>query len=125
MGGDFIVKTEEEKRFDEETMARLDYETKAREDPLFKIQKTVEEKKRELLSNPIKVKRMKETLINSLSRDLGRSSKKSRKRSRSPSRRKGHKKHKRPSEILRKAESSSKARQSLKEALMKQLGGDS
>ena len=64
-------------------MERLEYERKAREDPLFKIQKTVEEKKRELLSNPIKVKRMKETLINSLSKDLGRSfNKKSKKRSR-------------------------------------------
>ncbi|NXP50188.1 CWC25 factor, partial [Heliornis fulica] len=44
----------------------LDMANKIREDPLFMIRKREEEKKREVLNNPVKMKKIKELLQNSL-----------------------------------------------------------
>ncbi|NXI48134.1 CWC25 factor, partial [Galbula dea] len=46
----------------------LDMANKIREDPLFMIRKREEEKKREVLNNPVKMKKIKELLQNSLDR---------------------------------------------------------
>ncbi|XP_030822257.1 pre-mRNA-splicing factor CWC25 homolog isoform X2 [Camarhynchus parvulus] len=67
----------------------LDMATKIREDPLFMIRKREEEKKREVLNNPVKMKKIKALLQNSLD-------KKERKRKKEKKKKK-HKKHRRRS----------------------------
>lgn len=67
----------------------LDMATKIREDPLFLIRKREEEKKREVLNNPVKMKKIKALLQNSLD-------KKERKRKKEKKHKK-HKKHRRRS----------------------------
>ncbi|NXP96443.1 CWC25 factor, partial [Passerina amoena] len=67
----------------------LDMATKIREDPLFMIRKREEEKKREVLNNPVKMKKIKALLQNSLD-------KKERKRKKEKKKKK-HKKHRRHS----------------------------
>ncbi|XP_032058603.1 pre-mRNA-splicing factor CWC25 homolog [Aythya fuligula] len=60
----------------------LDMANKIREDPLFMIRKREEEKKREVLNNPVKMKKIKELLQNSLDKKKKKKEKK-----------KKHKKH--------------------------------
>lgn len=66
----------------------LDMANKIREDPLFMIRKREEEKKREVLNNPVKMKKIKELLQNSLD-------KKEKKKKKEKKRK--HKKHRRRS----------------------------
>lgn len=48
----------------------VDLATKLREDPLYEIRKTETEKKKEILKNPVKMKRLKNMLQNALIEDL-------------------------------------------------------
>lgn len=66
----------------------LDMATKIREDPLFMIRKREEEKKREVLNNPVKMKKIKALLQNSLDK---------KERKRKKEKKKKHKKHRRHS----------------------------
>ncbi|NXR85972.1 CWC25 factor, partial [Hypocryptadius cinnamomeus] len=66
----------------------LDMATKIREDPLFMIRKREEEKKREVLNNPVKMKKIKALLQNSLDK---------KERKRKKEKKKKHKKHRRRS----------------------------
>ncbi|KAJ7313458.1 hypothetical protein JRQ81_004848 [Phrynocephalus forsythii] len=61
----------------------LDMASKIREDPLFMIRKREEEKKREVLNNPVKMKKIKELLQNSLEK----------KKKKKKEKKKKHKKH--------------------------------
>ncbi|XP_060111318.1 pre-mRNA-splicing factor CWC25 homolog [Heteronotia binoei] len=61
----------------------LDMASKIREDPLFMIRKREEEKKREVLNNPVKMKKIKELLQSSLEK----------KKKRKKEKKKKHKKH--------------------------------
>ncbi|XP_030000460.1 pre-mRNA-splicing factor CWC25 homolog isoform X1 [Sphaeramia orbicularis] len=72
----------------------LDLAAKIREDPLFEIRKREEEKKREVLTNPVKMKKIKEMLRQNL--DKKKKRKKEKKEKRDKNRRK-EKKHKRRS----------------------------
>lgn len=66
----------------------LDMSNKIREDPLFMIRKREDEKKREVLNNPVKMKKIKELLQSSLekkSKKKKKKKKKSRRRERSSS----------------------------------------
>ncbi|XP_068852786.1 pre-mRNA-splicing factor CWC25 homolog isoform X1 [Aphelocoma coerulescens] len=67
----------------------LDMANKIREDPLFMIRKREEEKKREVLNNPVKMKKIKALLQNSLE--------KKEKRKKKEKKKKKHKKHRRRS----------------------------
>ncbi|XP_064329210.1 pre-mRNA-splicing factor CWC25 homolog isoform X2 [Phalacrocorax carbo] len=62
----------------------LDMANKIREDPLFMIRKKEEEKKREVLNNPVKMKKIKELLQNSLDK---------REKKKKKEKKKKHKKH--------------------------------
>ncbi|NXB05974.1 CWC25 factor, partial [Cnemophilus loriae] len=66
----------------------LDMATKIREDPLFAIRKREEEKKREVLNNPVKMKKIKALLQNSLEK---------KERKKKKEKKKKHKKHRRRS----------------------------
>ncbi|NXB81650.1 CWC25 factor, partial [Donacobius atricapilla] len=66
----------------------LDMATKIREDPLFVIRKREEEKKREVLNNPVKMKKIKALLQNSLDK---------KERKKKKEKKKKHKKHRRRS----------------------------
>ncbi|XP_058676608.1 pre-mRNA-splicing factor CWC25 homolog isoform X2 [Ammospiza caudacuta] len=66
----------------------LDMATKIREDPLFMIRKREEEKKREVLNNPVKMKKIKALLQNSLDK---------KERKKKKEKKKKHKKHRRHS----------------------------
>ncbi|NWH41123.1 CWC25 factor, partial [Chloropsis hardwickii] len=66
----------------------LDMATKIREDPLFMIRKREEEKKREVLNNPVKMKKIKALLQNSLEK---------KERKKKKEKKKKHKKHRRRS----------------------------
>ncbi|KAJ7422319.1 hypothetical protein WISP_38513 [Willisornis vidua] len=68
----------------------LDMANKIREDPLFMIRKREEEKKREVLNNPVKMKKIKALLQNSLE-------KKDKKKKKEKKKKKKHKKHRRRS----------------------------
>ncbi|XP_018429625.1 PREDICTED: pre-mRNA-splicing factor CWC25 homolog [Nanorana parkeri] len=57
----------------------LDMSNKIREDPLFMIRKREDEKKREVLSNPVKMKKIKELLQSSLDKKSKKKKKKHRK----------------------------------------------
>lgn len=72
--GDFLVKPESSVATGNVTvLERLDYESKVREDPLFKIRKNDYDHRKELLSNPLKKKRIQNMLKEALERDLRRS----------------------------------------------------
>ncbi|XP_037621309.1 pre-mRNA-splicing factor CWC25 homolog [Sebastes umbrosus] len=79
--------------------SNLDLAAKIREDPLFEIRKREEEKKREVLSNPVKMKKIKEMLR----QNLDKKDKKKKKRKKEKKEKKGdkerrkEKKHKRRS----------------------------
>ncbi|NWQ69156.1 CWC25 factor, partial [Neopipo cinnamomea] len=66
----------------------LDMANKIREDPLFMIRKREEEKKREVLNNPVKMKKIKALLQNSLDK---------KERKKKKEKKKKHKKHRRRS----------------------------
>ncbi|XP_037546039.1 pre-mRNA-splicing factor CWC25 homolog [Nematolebias whitei] len=71
----------------------LDLASKIREDPLFQIRKREEEKKREVLTNPVKMKKIKEMLRQNLEKDK----KKKRKKEKKEKKERKEKKHKRRS----------------------------
>ncbi|KAM6940983.1 pre-mRNA-splicing factor CWC25 homolog [Lycodopsis pacificus] len=73
--------------------SNLDLAAKIREDPLFEIRKREEEKKREVLSNPVKMKKIKEMLRQNL--DKKKKRKKGKKEKKGDKERRKEKKHKR------------------------------
>ncbi|XP_023269436.1 pre-mRNA-splicing factor CWC25 homolog [Seriola lalandi dorsalis] len=76
----------------------LDLAAKIREDPLFEIRKREEEKKREVLTNPVKMKRIKEMLRQNLDKkDKKKKRKKDKKEKKGDKERRKEKKHKRRS----------------------------
>ncbi|XP_034544586.1 pre-mRNA-splicing factor CWC25 homolog [Notolabrus celidotus] len=78
--------------------SNLDLAAKIREDPLFEIRKREEEKKREVLSNPVKMKRIKEMLrMNLDKKDKKKKRKKDKKEKKGDKDRRKDKKHKRRS----------------------------
>nr|XP_046258229.1 pre-mRNA-splicing factor CWC25 homolog [Scatophagus argus] len=78
--------------------SNLDLAAKIREDPLFEIRKREEEKKREVLTNPVKMKKIKEMLRQNLDKkDKKKKRKKDKKEKKGDKERKKEKKHKRRS----------------------------
>ncbi|KAM8878501.1 pre-mRNA-splicing factor CWC25 homolog isoform 2-T2 [Spinachia spinachia] len=78
--------------------SNLDLAAKIREDPLFEIRKREEEKKREVLSNPVKMKKIKEMLRQNLKqKDKKKKRKKDKKEKKGDKERRKEKKHKRRS----------------------------
>ncbi|XP_056264838.1 pre-mRNA-splicing factor CWC25 homolog isoform X1 [Pseudoliparis swirei] len=78
--------------------SNLDLAAKIREDPLFEIRKREEEKKREVLSNPVKMKKIKEMLRQNLNMiDKKKKRKKGKKEKKGDKERRKEKKHKRRS----------------------------
>ncbi|GAA6225877.1 pre-mRNA-splicing factor CWC25 homolog [Lates japonicus] len=76
----------------------LDLAAKIREDPLFEIRKREEEKKREVLTNPVKMKKIKEMLRQNLDKkDKKKKRKKEKKEKKGDKERRKEKKHKRRS----------------------------
>lgn len=76
----------------------LDLAAKIREDPLFEIRKREEEKKREVLTNPVKMKKIKEMLRQNLDKkDKKKKRKKDKKEKKDKERRKEERKYKRRS----------------------------
>ncbi|XP_056442969.1 pre-mRNA-splicing factor CWC25 homolog [Gadus chalcogrammus] len=73
----------------------LDLQAKIREDPLFEIRKREEEKKREVLTNPVKMKKIKAMLRENLEMEKKKKKKKDKKERRADKERKKEKKHKR------------------------------
>ncbi|KAJ0041698.1 hypothetical protein NL108_008193, partial [Boleophthalmus pectinirostris] len=71
----------------------LDMAAKIREDPLFEIRKREEAKKREVLTNPVKMKKIKEMLRQNLDKDKKKKRKKEKKEKKDKDRKK-EKKHK-------------------------------
>uniref|UniRef100_A0A1A7YEQ6 CWC25 spliceosome-associated protein homolog n=1 Tax=Iconisemion striatum TaxID=60296 RepID=A0A1A7YEQ6_9TELE len=78
--------------------SNLDMAAKIREDPLFNIWKREEEKKREILTNPVKMKKIKEMLRQNLEKkDKKKKRKKEKKEKKGDKDRRKEKKHKRRS----------------------------
>ncbi|XP_045902687.1 pre-mRNA-splicing factor CWC25 homolog [Micropterus dolomieu] len=78
--------------------SNLDLAAKIREDPLFEIRKREEEKKREVLTNPVKMKKIKEMLRQNLDKkDKKKKRKKDKKEKKGDKQRRKEKKHKRRS----------------------------
>ncbi|XP_038835092.1 pre-mRNA-splicing factor CWC25 homolog [Salvelinus namaycush] len=78
--------------------SNLDMAAKIREDPLFDIKKREEEKRREVLTNPVKMKKIKEMLRQNLEKkDKKKKRKKDKKEKREEKERRKEKKHKRRS----------------------------
>ncbi|CAJ1053066.1 pre-mRNA-splicing factor CWC25 homolog [Xyrichtys novacula] len=76
----------------------LDLAAKIREDPLFEIRKREEEKKREVLTNPVKMKKIKEMLRQNLDKkDKKKKRKKDKKEKKGDKEKRKEKKHKRRS----------------------------
>ncbi|XP_040891148.1 pre-mRNA-splicing factor CWC25 homolog [Toxotes jaculatrix] len=76
----------------------LDMAAKIREDPLFEIRKREEEKKKEVLTNPVKMKKIKEMLRQNLDKkDKKKKRKKEKKEKKGDKERRKEKKHKRRS----------------------------
>ncbi|XP_040001052.1 pre-mRNA-splicing factor CWC25 homolog [Xiphias gladius] len=81
--------------------SNLDLAAKIREDPLFEIRKREEEKKREVLTNPVKMKKIKEMLRQNLDKkDKKKKRKKDKKEKKGDKERRKEKKHKRRSSSL-------------------------
>ncbi|XP_029364094.1 pre-mRNA-splicing factor CWC25 homolog [Echeneis naucrates] len=81
--------------------SNLDLAAKIREDPLFEIRKREEEKKREVLTNPVKMKKIKEMLRQNLDKkDKKKKRKKDKKEKKGDKERRKEKKHKRKSTSL-------------------------
>lgn len=69
--GDFIVKSQSTiATGNVSVLEKLDYQSKVREDPLFQIKKNDYEHRKELMSNPLKKKRIQNMLKHALERDL-------------------------------------------------------
>ncbi|CAB1444902.1 unnamed protein product [Pleuronectes platessa] len=80
------------------TASNLDLAAKIREDPLFEIRKREEEKKREVLTNPVKMRKIKEMLRQNLDKkDKKKKRKKEKKEKKGDKERRKEKKHKRRS----------------------------
>ncbi|XP_034452323.1 pre-mRNA-splicing factor CWC25 homolog [Hippoglossus hippoglossus] len=80
------------------TASNLDLAAKIREDPLFEIRKREEEKKREVLTNPVKMRKIKEMLRQNLDKkDKKKKRKKGKKEKKGDKERRKEKKHKRRS----------------------------
>ncbi|XP_030269705.1 pre-mRNA-splicing factor CWC25 homolog [Sparus aurata] len=77
--------------------SNLDLAAKIREDPLFEIRKREEEKKREVLTNPVKMKKIKEMLRQNLDKKDKKKKKKKDKKKKADKERRKEKKHKRRS----------------------------
>ncbi|XP_041839912.1 pre-mRNA-splicing factor CWC25 homolog isoform X2 [Melanotaenia boesemani] len=78
--------------------SNLDLAAKIREDPLFAIRKREEEKKREVLTNPVKMKKIKEMLRQNLDKkDKKKKRKKEKKEKKGDKEKRKEKKHKRSS----------------------------
>ncbi|XP_008404883.1 pre-mRNA-splicing factor CWC25 homolog [Poecilia reticulata] len=94
----------------------LDLAAKIREDPLFQIRKREEEKKREVLTNPVKMKKIKEMLRQNLDKkDKKKKRKKEKKEKRGDKERKKEKKHKRRTSSSSSEEEGDKHRSHLRE----------
>ncbi|XP_012712389.1 pre-mRNA-splicing factor CWC25 homolog [Fundulus heteroclitus] len=78
----------------------LDLAAKIREDPLFQIRKREEEKKREVLTNPVKMKKIKEMLRQNLDKKDKKKKRKKEKKEKKDKERKKEKKHRRRSSSL-------------------------
>ncbi|XP_076001931.1 pre-mRNA-splicing factor CWC25 homolog [Genypterus blacodes] len=92
--------------------SNLDLAAKIREDPLFEIRKREEEKKREVLTNPVKMRKIKEMLRQNLQKkDKKKKRKKDKKEKKDKDRRK-EKKHKRRSTSSSSEEGDDKKRRS-------------
>ncbi|XP_034744115.1 pre-mRNA-splicing factor CWC25 homolog [Etheostoma cragini] len=83
--------------------SNLDLAAKIREDPLFEIRKREEEKKREVLSNPVKMKKIKEMLRQNLDK---RDKKKKRKKEKKEKQRKEDKERRKEKKHKRRSSSS-------------------
>ncbi|KAM4750388.1 pre-mRNA-splicing factor CWC25 homolog [Anableps anableps] len=95
----------------------LDLAAKIREDPLFQIRKREEEKKREVLTNPVKMKKIKEMLRQNLDKkDKKKKRKKEKKEKRGDKERKKEKKHKRRTSSSSSEEEGDKHRSHLRDA---------
>ncbi|KAK5866573.1 hypothetical protein PBY51_020756 [Eleginops maclovinus] len=77
--------------------SNLDLAAKIREDPLFEIRKREEEKKREVLSNPVKMKKIKELLRQNLDKKDKKKKRKKDKKEKKDKERRKEKKHKKRS----------------------------
>ncbi|XP_067440421.1 pre-mRNA-splicing factor CWC25 homolog [Thunnus thynnus] len=77
--------------------SNLDMAAKIREDPLFEIRKREEEKKREVLTNPVKMKKIKEMLRQNLDKKDKKKKRKKEKKEKKDKERRKEKKHKRRS----------------------------
>ncbi|XP_078121431.1 pre-mRNA-splicing factor CWC25 homolog [Sander vitreus] len=84
--------------------SNLDLAAKIREDPLFEIRKREEDKKREVLSNPVKMKKIKEMLRQNLDK---RDKKKKRKKEKKEKQRKEDKERRKEKKHKRRSSSSS------------------
>ncbi|KAM9439897.1 pre-mRNA-splicing factor CWC25 homolog [Clarias gariepinus] len=81
----------------ETSMSSMDLACKIREDPLFDIRKREEEKKRSILTNPVKMKEIRKMLRENLEKDKKKKRKKDKKEKRDDKERRKDKKHKRRS----------------------------
>nr|CAB3234888.1 pre-mRNA-splicing factor CWC25 homolog [Phallusia mammillata] len=141
--GDFIVEDKTNENLSVTVLEKLDYESKIREDPLISIRQKEQEKRRELLSNPIKRKHLQTVLKTALEKDLNYSSKhkkkkKSKKKDHDSQRRKKRKRHqstetsssnddygRKSDKLLKNAEKNKKLQAALKRALKEDLSGTS
>ncbi|MCJ8745256.1 hypothetical protein PDJAM_G00128270 [Pangasius djambal] len=79
------------------SMSSMDMASKIREDPLFEIRKREEEKKRSILTNPVKMKEIRKMLRQNLEKEKKKKRKKDKKEKRDEKERRKDKKHKRRS----------------------------
>ncbi|KAI5092622.1 pre-mRNA-splicing factor CWC25-like, partial [Silurus meridionalis] len=79
------------------SISSLDMAYKIREDPLFEIRKREEEKKRSVLTNPVKMKEIRKMLRENLEKEKKKKRKKDKKEKRDDKERRKEKKHKRRS----------------------------
>ncbi|KAK3534324.1 hypothetical protein QTP86_014244, partial [Hemibagrus guttatus] len=79
------------------SVSSMDMACKIREDPLFEIRKREEEKKRNVLTNPVKMKEIRKMLRENLEKDKKKKRKKDKKERRDEKERRKDKKHKRRS----------------------------
>ncbi|XP_029950235.1 pre-mRNA-splicing factor CWC25 homolog [Salarias fasciatus] len=100
----------------------LDMAAKIREDPLFEIRKREEEKKREVLTNPVKMKKIKEMLRQNLDK---KDKKKKRKKEKKERERRKEKKHRRRSSSSSSDEDDEKKRRKRKSSHSRDHSADS
>ncbi|XP_017351523.1 pre-mRNA-splicing factor CWC25 homolog [Ictalurus punctatus] len=79
------------------SISSLDMASKIREDPLFEIRKREEEKKRSVLTNPVKMKEIRKMLRENLEKEKKKKRKKEKKEKRDEKERRKDRKHKRRS----------------------------